>query len=310
MKVLITGASGQVGRALLQSAPTFAQVRAVTRAELDISDPAAVHAAVVDFAPAVVINAAAYTAVDRAETEMAEAAAANSAGPRFLATLLQAVPAARLLHVSTDYVFDGHGTEPYKTGDKTHPLGVYGRTKLAGEREVLKILGERAAVLRTAWVYAAEGRNFLLTMLRLMRERAAVRVVSDQRGSPTAAASVARALWALAERPQLHGVFHWTDWGVASWYEFACAIAEDAFAAGLLGQRPAVTPISTAEYPTAAQRPTNSVLDMTSTAEQLGIEPIPWRTMLRTTLQELRGPAHTAAHGQTHDQARQASGGQ
>ena len=297
MRVLVTGASGQVGQALAHSAPPGIELCALRRAELDISDPAAVHAAIAGFMPSVVINTAAYTAVDRAETEMAEAAAANAAGPRFLATIVHALPGVRLLHVSTDYVFDGLATEPYQPGDKTHPLGVYGRTKLAGEREVLKILGERAAVLRTAWVYAAEGRNFLLTMLRLMRERAAVRVVSDQRGSPTAAASVARALWALAARPELHGIFHWTDWGSASWYEFACAIAEDAFSAGLLGQRPAVTPIRTAEYPTAAQRPLNSVLDMTSTAGQLGIEPVPWRTNLRKTLKELRGTVRAAAHG-------------
>jgi dTDP-4-dehydrorhamnose reductase len=297
MKVLVTGASGQVGRALLDSAPAHAELRALQHGALDIGDAAAVNACVAGFAPDVVINAAAYTAVDRAESEEAQAAAVNEAGPRNLARAVQSLPGARLLHVSTDYVFDGRGTEPYAPDAPTHPLGVYGHTKLAGERVVREIIGERAAVLRTAWVYAAEGRNFLLTMLRLMRERGAVRVVSDQRGSPTAAASVARALWALAERPALHGIFHWTDWGVASWYEFACAIAEDAFAAGLLGQRPAVTPITTAEYPTPAGRPHYSVLDMTTTAAALGIEPVPWRTNLRATLQQLRGPVRAAAHG-------------
>jgi len=297
LKVLVAGASGQVGRALLESAPAQLELRALAHGALDIGDAAAVQAAVAGFAPDVVINAAAYTAVDRAEAEAAQAAAVNEAGPRHLARAVQALPGARLLHVSTDYVFDGRGSEPYAPDAPTQPLGVYGRTKLAGEREVQGILGKRAAVLRTAWVYAAEGRNFLLTMLRAMRERGAVRVVSDQRGSPTAAASVARALWVLAQRPELDGVFHWTDWGVASWYDFACAIAEDALAAGLLGQRPAVTPISTAEYPTAAERPHYSVLDMSASAARLGIEPVPWRTNLRATLQQLRVPVRAAAHG-------------
>jgi dTDP-4-dehydrorhamnose reductase len=149
------------------------------------------------------------------------------------------------------------------------------------------VLGTRAVVLRTAWVYAARGRNFLLTMLRLMRERGAVRVVSDQKGSPTAAFSIARALWKLAELPRLHGTLHWTDAGVASWYEFACTIAEDALAAGLLSRPVEVTPITTADYPTAAHRPANSVLDTAASATQLGLTTTPWRENLRATLAQL-----------------------
>lgn len=175
MKVLLTGASGQVGRALQSSAPASTEIRAVTRAELDISDGAAVRRAVADFAPAVVINAAAYTAVDKAESEPLLAETVNATGPRHLAEAVKDIAGARLIQISTDYVFNGLGTEPHRPDDPTHPVSAYGRTKLAGERAVLEVLADRSVVLRTAWIYAAEGKNFLLTMLRLMRERGAVR---------------------------------------------------------------------------------------------------------------------------------------
>jgi dTDP-4-dehydrorhamnose reductase len=194
-----------------------------------------------------------------------------------------------MIHISTDYVFDGRGAEGYRPDDVPHPLSVYGRTKLAGEQAVLGALGARAVILRTAWVYAAEGRNFLLTMLRLMRERGTVRVVADQKGTPTAATSIARAVWRIAELTRVRGILHWTDDGVASWHEFACAIAEDALAAGLLSQTVQVTPISTAEYPTAAHRPVNGVLDSRDSIAQLGITPEHWRHNLRATLAALRG---------------------
>jgi dTDP-4-dehydrorhamnose reductase len=284
VKVLITGASGQVGRALLSSAPSLVELRSLTRTQLDISDAAAVRAAVAAFQPALVINAAAYTAVDKAESEPELATAINAQGPRNLAQAVHALPGSRLLHISTDYVFDGAASEPYQPTDATHPLSVYGRSKLLGERAVLEILGERAVVLRTAWVYAAQGKNFLLTMLRLMRERGAVRVVADQYGTPTSAESIARALWAIAQRPKLHGILHWTDAGKASWYDFALAIAEEGHAAGLLSMQVKVTPITTADYPTAAHRPANSALDTRASIAQLGLAPPPWRDNLRATL--------------------------
>jgi dTDP-4-dehydrorhamnose reductase len=285
--VLITGASGQVGRALVSNAPSDVEMVALTRTQLDISDAAAVGAAVEGFQPDVIVNAAAYTAVDKAESEPQLASAINSDAPRHLAQAALALPACRLLHISTDYVFDGTRLEPYQPGDVTAPLSVYGRTKLAGEQAVLGLLNARAVVLRTAWVYAAQGRNFLLTMLRLMRERGAVRVVADQFGSPTAASSIARALWRLAQRPAVHGILHWTDEGRASWFDFALAIAQDAHAAGLLPKLAEVTAITTAEYPTAAHRPAHSVLDHRDTVAQLGIAPVPWRTQLRATLAQM-----------------------
>jgi dTDP-4-dehydrorhamnose reductase len=288
VRVLITGASGQVGSALVRGAPQGIELRALTHHQLDIADARAVHAAVAAFCPQLIINAAAYTAVDKAETELFRADAINAQGPQHLAEAAYVQDDCRLVQISTDYVFDGSATGAYRPGDTPRPLSVYGRTKLAGEQAVLAALGARAVVLRTAWVYAPQGKNFLLTMLRLMRERGAVRVVADQKGTPTAATSIARALWRIAERPGVKGILHWTDAGVASWYEFACAIAEDALAAGLLPQTVEVTPITTADYPTAAHRPANSVLDTRDSMAQLAITPEPWRDSLRATLAQLR----------------------
>jgi len=287
VKVLITGASGQVGRALLKTRPNHIEVRALSHGDLEIGDSAAVRRAVHAFAPAVVINAAAYTAVDKAETEQADAILANTKGPQNLAEAVRDVDGARLIQISTDYVFDGGGTQPHRPDDPTGPISVYGQTKLVGEQVVREILGERAVILRTAWVYAAAGKNFVLTMLRLMKERGTVDVVADQRGSPTAASSVARALWRIVELPNVQGVLHWTDQGAISWYDFARAIAEDAAELGLLKEGIQVWPISTAEYPTPAQRPMNSVLDLRESAARLSLQPVPWRENLATTLRIL-----------------------
>jgi dTDP-4-dehydrorhamnose reductase len=263
------------------------ELQALTRQQLNIGDADAVRAAVTSFQPELIVNTAAYTAVDQAESEAALADAVNAQGPRHLAQAARAIGRCRLLQVSTDYVFDGTSPRAYRPEDPPNPLSVYGRSKLAGEQAVLELLAERAVVLRTAWVYAAEGRNFLLTMLRLMRERGSVRVVADQHGAPTAAASVARALWALAVRSQPGVILHWTDAGVASWYEFACAIAEEGVSAGLLAHLPEVTAIASDQYPTAAHRPANSVLDLSDTTVRLGLQPLHWRDSLRTVLAEL-----------------------
>jgi dTDP-4-dehydrorhamnose reductase len=192
------------------------------------------------------------------------------------------------VHISTDYVFDGRAPTAYKPHDATNPVSVYGRTKLRGEQAVLEVLAERATILRTAWVYAPRGKNFLLTMLRLMRDRESVRVVADQHGTPTTADSIAGALWALADRPDIHGITHWTDGGRATWHGFAAAIAEDARAAGLLPATVQVLPISTAEYPTPARRPANSVLDCGELIARLGRHPAPWRANLRATLAQVQ----------------------
>lgn len=286
MKVLITGAQGQVGRALLAAAPAHVEIVAMGRAELDIGMADAVADAVRQHRPEVIINAAAYTAVDRAESEPEIARIVNELGPKHLADAARAT-GARLIHVSTDFVFDGRSSLAYAPDAAPNPLNVYGATKLAGERAVQTVLPEHSVVLRTAWVYAAEGRNFVRTMLRLMRNERTVRVVADQIGTPTAAHSVAQALWRFAERPVLRGVYHWTDAGVASWYDFAVAIAEEAAVLGHLSEDIEVLPISTEEYPTPARRPSFSVLDSRATIGAIGFAAPHWRRNLRRVLREM-----------------------
>jgi len=287
MRALITGSGGQVGRELVRGAPPGAQVRALSHSELDISDAAAVQAIVKEFAPTLIINAAAYTAVDRAETERDLAWKANALAPGLLAEAAAVQGHCRLIHISTDYVFSGERSRPYQTDDEPGPINEYGRSKLEGERAVLQALSTRALIVRSSWVYGAHGRNFLHTMLRLMRERRAVRVVADQIGSPTAAASLATALWAFAVRPGLSGVHHWTDAGVASWYDFAVAIADQAAVAGLVPAGVEVTPIATADFPTPARRPVCSLLDKTHTIAALGAGPEHWARSLKTTLRSM-----------------------
>lgn len=285
LRVLITGAGGQVGRALVASAPGAVDVVALGRDELDIADPAQVERVVADVGPALIVNTAAYTAVDKAETDAETARAVNEDGPRHLAHAAR-TQHARLIQLSTDYVFDGMSSRPYRPGDEPAPISVYGATKLAGERAVLETLGSSAVVLRTSWVYAANGRNFLLTMLRLLRDRQEVRVVDDQFGTPTTAMSVANAVWRIALARDLAGIFHWSDAGVASWYDFAVAIAEEAGSRRLVPSAARVVPISTADYPTPARRPAFSVLDKRASRVALELEPVHWRVNLRSVLEE------------------------
>jgi dTDP-4-dehydrorhamnose reductase len=287
VKVLVTGAGGQVGTALLKLRPASVELTSLGQAELDITDRDTVRRRVAILDPDVIINAAAYTAVDKAEVEKDLAERVNGDAPGYLAEAAYA-NGARLLHISTDFVFDGKADSPYKPDAATGPLGAYGASKLKGEQRVLEASRGQAVVLRTAWVYAANGHNFVRTMLRLMNERGSVKVVDDQRGSPTWADSVARALWAAAERPDFRGLHHWTDAGVTSWHKFAQAIAEEGHAAGLLRRETEVLPIRTAEYPTPARRPGYSVLDRTSTEAALQITAAPWRENLKKMLMELK----------------------
>jgi dTDP-4-dehydrorhamnose reductase len=286
VKALVLGAGGQLGRALLARSPATMQVSGATRAEADLLDTASIVRCLERERPQVVINAAAYTLVERAESQPDAAFAVNGTG---VATLARAVAAAgaRLVHVSTDYVFDGSAGVPADESAPTAPLNVYGRSKLEGERHVREILGEGGLTLRTAWLYSARGKSFLGTMLRRMRADELVRVVCDQVGTPTSATSLAEAVWRVCERPRLHGLLHWTDAGVASWYDFAVAIQEDAAACGLLPAGVRTLPIHTSEYPTEARRPPYSVLDCRAARAALDLEPAHWRVRLRETLQEL-----------------------
>jgi dTDP-4-dehydrorhamnose reductase len=285
LKVLITGAAGQVGRMLLDTRPQGAAVIACTHADLDVAAGEAVRECIGRHQPAVIINAAAYTAVDKAESEPEAAQRINAAGPGHLAVAAREC-GARLIHLSTDFVFDGAASVPYRPDSATHPLSVYGRTKLDGERAVLEALPDDSTIVRTAWVYAATGSNFLRTMLRIMRANGAARVVADQVGTPTAARFLAQALWQVAGNPDIRGIHHWTDAGVASWYDFAVAIAEEGAERGLLPPDIAVAPIITADYPTPARRPSYSVLDTRSLASH-GISPLHWRKRLRAVMKEI-----------------------
>jgi dTDP-4-dehydrorhamnose reductase len=285
MRALVTGASGQLGRELARTAPPQVQCIALDRTCLDVTDPDSVKRALDTHLPQIVINAAAYTAVDRAEQERERATAGNALAPGLLAEAARDRN-LRLIHVSTDFVFDGTRNTPYMPNDITNPLGVYGATKREGELRVLATSADQAVIVRTGWVYAAVGNNFVNTMLRLMQERGDVGVVADQIGTPTWARGLARALWQLADHPDARGIYHWSDAGVASWFDFAVAIAEEARRCGRLTREATVRPIGTRDYPTPAQRPAYSVLDKTAIWSLLGTQPLHWRTALREMLCE------------------------
>ncbi|NQY33230.1 MAG: dTDP-4-dehydrorhamnose reductase [Coraliomargarita sp.] len=230
--------------------------------------------------PDLIINAAAYTAVDKAESEEQIARAVNSDAVRVMAQFMK-MAGGKLVHVSTDFVFDGNSARAYRPDDKCAPISVYGQTKALGEAH----LTASDLLVRTAWVYAAGGANFVRTMLRLMKEREELGIVSDQIGTPTWANGLAKVIWELIEAGA-EGAYHHSDAGVASWYDFAVAIAEEAEAIGLLARRPVLKPITTADYPTPARRPAFSLLDCRKTRALLGDDMVHWRTNLRLMLNE------------------------
>lgn len=286
MKVLIVGAAGQLGRALVRSVPEHVELLAWDRSQLDMSQTATIAAAVQSVRPAVLINASAYTAVDLAESQPRQAHAINAEAVGALAKAC-AAQGTRLVHVSTDFVFDGALGRPYRPTDVTAPLSAYGASKLAGEKLIAAQSDLNWCVVRTAWVYSSTGKNFMLTMLRLFKDKPVVRVVADQVGTPTSAASLAGCIWRAASS-DVQGVLHFTDAGVASWYDFAVAIYEEARALGLVSNMVDIQPIRTSEYPTPARRPSYSVLDVSATSEALGVKPVHWRSNLRETLREVQ----------------------
>jgi dTDP-4-dehydrorhamnose reductase len=285
MKILLTGAGGQVGRAFRTLAPAQATVAALTHADLDITDAAEVERVVAAHTPQWIVNAAAYTAVDAAESARAAARALNASAVGYLAQAAKRAH-ARLVHLSTDFVFDGRASNPYEPDALTAPIGVYGATKLAGEQQALAD-GAPSIVVRTSWVYAAYGQNFVRTMLRLMAAKPELRVVCDQIGSPTWASGLAQVLWKMIEIDAPAGIHHWCDAGVASWYDFAVAIQEEALQRGILAQAIPVLPIRAAQYPTAARRPAYSVLESARTRALTGAPATHWRAQLRKMLDEL-----------------------
>ena len=287
MKTLVLGSNGQLGQALADTSPDGANIIGLDLPELDITSADALLKVCRKTKPAVIINAAAYTAVDQAESEAELATAVNVEGPRNIASAAQDV-AARLIHISTDFVFDGEASTPYKPDATTNPVSVYGCTKRDGEKAVLETMPEHAVVVRTAWLYSKTGGNFVKTMLRLMSKRDELSVVADQRGTPTWADSLAEAVWTLAEKDDLDGIFHWTDAGECSWHEFAVAIQEEALSLGLLDKAIPIHAITTEDYPTAAARPRYSVLDCSATVADLDLQPAPWRVNLRRMLKGIK----------------------
>ena len=287
MKALITGAAGQLGHALAQSVPSDAEAVCVPRADFDVTNDGAISAALDSLCPDVVLNAAAYTAVDRAESDAAHAFEVNAQAVASLAKRC-AERDIRLVHVSTDFVFDGSLGRPYRPDDVTHPLNVYGQSKLLGEQHIRAQRGLDWRIVRTSWVYAAEGRNFVLTMLKLFKERSVVRVVADQVGTPTSARTLAGCVWRAAHDSGPNAVLHFSDSGVASWYDFAMAVYEEARAAGLLLRDVQILPIGADEYPTPAARPAYSVLEKRSTLDRLQLEPIHWRAALRAVIGQVQ----------------------
>jgi dTDP-4-dehydrorhamnose reductase len=295
-RILLIGQDGQVGQELSKTLAPLGEVIGVGRSQLDLAQPDLIPACIEAAQPDLIVNAAAYTAVDKAESEPDLAYTINATAPRRMAETAHQI-GAPLIHISTDYVFDGSKSSPYTETDPTNPIGVYGKSKLAGETEILSFAEQcpefHYLILRTAWVYGAQGKgNFVKTMLRLGGEREEVRVVVDQAGTPTWAADIAGAITALSEQflsleSPASGIYHFTNTGITSWYDFAVAIFEEAKTLGVPLALKRVVPITTPEYPTPAQRPAYSVLANQKIQKQLQSAAPQWRQSLRQMLTEL-----------------------
>ena len=284
-KVLVTGAKGQVGAELVKFVPAGFIVIGLGSDQLDITDKEQVSAAVYLHQPDLIINAAAYTAVDKAESDSEKAFAINEQGVAWLAQAAKyaGIP---LFHISTDYVFDGQATIPYKETDPVSPQSVYGASKLAGE-QALSIAHSKHIILRTSWVFGAEGNNFVKTMLRLAKERDELAVVADQYGCPTSAVSIAQVLWQLAGVYQEQGALPWgiynfSNTPACTWHEFAVGIFKQGEERGLLENIPTVKAITTADYPTQASRPAWSALDCRKIESLLGVKVPEWKSELES----------------------------
>ncbi|QUJ68202.1 dTDP-4-dehydrorhamnose reductase [Photobacterium sp. GJ3] len=283
MKILITGANGQVGQALVNKLQGKAELLAVTREQLDITNEARVQTQVQAFLPDVIINAAAYTAVDKAEQEQELSHQINAVGPEFLAKTAEGINAA-LLHISTDYVFSGEKSGCYNELDETNPQGVYGLTKLAGEKLVAEFCSKHI-ILRTAWVFHENGENFVKTMLRLGKERDSLGIVGDQFGGPTYADDIADALIQIAHHitsgmPTNYGIYHFSGMPHVTWFDFASAIFDAAVKHQVIDKKPQLNTITTADFPTPAKRPANSKLNCDKIQREFGITPSNWHLAL------------------------------
>lgn len=290
--VLLTGAAGQLGKTLAAMWPHTElahthPLQAVSKSQLDITSPDAVKNAFAVLMPSVVINCSAYTAVDKAESDEANAFKVNQQGAANLAKHC-ANSGARFIHVSTDFVFSGSFSKPIAADTEANPAGVYGRSKRAGEEAIVEAAPAIAAIFRTSWLYSPFNANFVKTMLRLMVEKQSLAVVADQRGAPTSTRSLSAVLCKAVTTPSANGIFHWSDKGDISWYDFAVEIQVQAVALGLLKTAIPIKPIATSEYPTPATRPAYSVLDCSDTEQVLGVQQVPWQDELGLVLRQLK----------------------
>lgn len=307
MRILVCGAGGQVGHELVGRAKQYGlEALGMTRDQLDITDAEQVADLVNQVKPGVIINAAAYTHVDNAETHGAEAYAVNRDGAARLAEAAQqaSIP---LLHISTDYVFSGEARTPYSESDEVAPTGAYGASKLAGEAAIQRAMDQHL-ILRTSWVYGTHGHNFVKTMLRLGAQRDSLSVVADQFGCPTQAGSIADVLLQLAQRYEQQGalawgLYHYTGRSPCTWFDFAVEVFRQAEVKGMLAKQPQVSPITTAQYPTPARRPAWSVLDCSKFETTFGIDTLDWHEELSVVLDELAASAVAVGNLATHSQA-------
>ena len=292
MKVLVTGTTGQLGSALQRCVPKELEIICMGRAELDLSDSDACRQAVQQHQPDWVLNAGAYTAVDQAESEPDMAMAVNAGAPKaFTDALIQ--QGGNLLQISTDFVFNGEQSTPYRPDQQRKPIGIYGKSKAAGEEAILSGFGtsKRGLILRTSWVIGPVGKNFAKTMLKLHANKDEIGVVADQIGCPTCTHTLAEACWQIItinKRKTLPTIMHWSDAGAASWYDVAVAIGELGQELGLLHRCAKVRSITTHDYPTPAERPSYSLLDCIETRKILDIEGVHWRQSLRTCLNMIK----------------------
>ena len=285
MKALVIGANGQLGWELQRTCPDNINLLICDYPEIDLCSNASIHKCIAATSPDCIINAAAYTAVDKAEQEKDLAHKINHEAVFEIAKLSREnkIP---MVHISTDFVFNGQNYKPYQPEDTPCPESVYGKSKLKGELAVKEILADKALIIRTAWLYSSHGNNFVKTMLKLMEERDSLNVIDEQIGTPTWAHGLAQAVW-IAVAKELTGTFHFTDAGVASWYDFAVAIQEEGLASGLLSKAIPICPVPTNQYSTQAKRPIYGILDKMTMWQATGINPVHWRIQLRAMLKEL-----------------------
>ncbi len=284
MKVIIIGKSGQLANELIAELPEGVEVLSLGRNDIDITSYKDLSAKVKSFHPNAIINASAYTAVDKAESDIGAAYAINETAVEIMAKVAKKNN-CRFFHVSTDFVFDGESNQAYDAFSQTNPTSVYGASKLAGERAIKRAYPENSVIVRTSWVYSTFGNNFVKTMLRLMKEKEQLGVVGDQIGCPTNAKGLAQFLWLLASQKDIKQVYHWSDAGVASWYDFAVAIQELGLKHGLLDKKIPISAIASSAYPTPAKRPQFSLLNSSDSA--LISEPVHWCEQLETCIIKL-----------------------